>query len=112
MLAAPWRAKVKGTAMGKSILLASYRARRPNKRYCLGSISGPLMPGINLFTGSALRLSHGRSRQPDHHDRKEIVESTTFGRLPLIALGAGLLFAAVLLALSKPAQSAGRLPPG
>jgi glucose/arabinose dehydrogenase len=37
---------------------------------------------------------------------------TTFGRLPLIVLGAGLLIAAVLLALSKPAQSAGNLPPG
>jgi glucose/arabinose dehydrogenase len=40
------------------------------------------------------------------------MKSTTFGRLPLIALGAGLLIAAVLLALSKPAQSAGTLPPG
>ena len=40
------------------------------------------------------------------------MKSTTFGRLPLIALGAGLLIAAVLLALSKPAQSAGNLPPG
>src|SRR5918994_7024952 len=50
--------------------------------------------------------------QPNHHDRKEIMKSTTFGRLPLIALGAGLLIAAVLLALIKPAQSAGSLPPG
>ncbi len=40
------------------------------------------------------------------------MKSTTFGRLPLIALGAGLLIAAVLLALIKPAQSAGSLPPG
>jgi len=40
------------------------------------------------------------------------MKSTTFGRLPLIALGAGLLIAAVLLVLSKPAQSAGNLPPG
>src|SRR5215213_3100714 len=40
------------------------------------------------------------------------MKSTTFGRLPLIALGAGLLIAAVLLALSKPARSAGNLPPG
>jgi hypothetical protein len=32
------------------------------------------------------------------------MKSTTFGRLPLLALGAGLLIAAVLLALSKPAQ--------
>jgi hypothetical protein len=34
------------------------------------------------------------------------MKSTTFGRSPLIALGAGLLIAAVLLALDKPAQSA------
>jgi glucose/arabinose dehydrogenase len=40
------------------------------------------------------------------------MKSTTFGRLPLIALGAGLLIAAVLLALIKPAQSAAGLPPG
>jgi glucose/arabinose dehydrogenase len=40
------------------------------------------------------------------------MKSTTFGRLPLIALGAGLLIAAVLLTLIKPAQSAGNLPPG
>jgi len=40
------------------------------------------------------------------------MKSTTFGRLPLIALGAGLLIAAVLLALIKPAQSATKLPPG
>jgi glucose/arabinose dehydrogenase len=40
------------------------------------------------------------------------MKSTTFGKLPLIALGAGLLIAAVLLTLIKPAQSAGSLPPG
>jgi glucose/arabinose dehydrogenase len=41
-----------------------------------------------------------------------MMKSTTFGRLPLIALGAGLLIAAVLLALIKPAQSAVKLPSG
>jgi glucose/arabinose dehydrogenase len=41
------------------------------------------------------------------------MKSTTFGRSPLLALGAGLLIAAVLLALDKPAQSAkAKLPPG
>src|SRR3712207_5297007 len=34
------------------------------------------------------------------------MKSTTFGRSPLIALSAGLLIAAILLALDKPAQSA------
>jgi glucose/arabinose dehydrogenase len=41
------------------------------------------------------------------------MKSTTLGRSPLIALGAGLLIAAILLALDKPAQSAKtNLPPG